>query len=111
MSAALMLTSCNDSFLDRIPHDALTDANYWQIETHLSSVANTFTSSLSGKDWLNKTEIMADSAPWSVTTAWRTIGGGYFTSDASQINSVWSAAIPESEEQTISLTTTSALPA
>ena len=92
MSAALMLTSCNDSFLDRIPHDALTDANYWQTETHLSSVANTFTSSLSGKDWLNKTEIMADSAPWSVTTAWRTIGGGYFTSDASQINSVWSAA-------------------
>lgn len=92
MSAALMLNSCNDSFLDRIPHDALTDANYWQTETHLSSVANTFTSSLSGKDWLNKTEIMADSAPWSVTTAWRTIGGGYFTSDASQINSVWSAA-------------------
>ena len=92
MSAALMLTSCNDSFLDRIPHDALTDANYWQTETHLSSVANTFTSSLSGKDWLNKTEIMADSAPWSVTTAWRTIGGGYFTSDASQINSVWNAA-------------------
>lgn len=92
MSAALMLTSCNDSFLDRIPHDALTDANYWQTETHLSSVANTFTSSLSGKDWLNKTEIMADNAPWSVTTAWRTIGGGYFTSDASQINSVWSAA-------------------
>ena len=92
MSAALMLTSCNDSFLERIPHDALTDANYWQTETHLSSVANTFTSSLSGKDWLNKTEIMADSAPWSVTTAWRTIGGGYFTSDASQINSVWSAA-------------------
>ena len=92
MSAALMLTYCNDSFLDRIPHDALTDANYWQTETHLSSVANTFTSSLSGKDWLNKTEIMADSAPWSVTTAWRTIGGGYFTSDASQINSVWSAA-------------------
>ena len=92
MSAALMLTSCNDSFLDRIPHDALTDANYCQTETHLSSVANTFTSSLSGKDWLNKTEIMADSAPWSVTTAWRTIGGGYFTSDASQINSVWSAA-------------------
>ena len=92
MSAALMLTSCNDSFLDRIPHDALTDANYWQTETHLSSVANTFTSSLSGKDWLNKTEIMADSAPWSVTTAWRTIGGGYFTSDASQITSVWSAA-------------------
>lgn len=92
ISAALMLTSCNDSFLDRIPHDALTDANYWQTETHLSSVANTFTSSLSGKDWLNKTEIMADSAPWSVTTAWRTIGGGYFTSDASQINSVWSAA-------------------
>ena len=92
MSAALMLTSCNDSFLDRMPHDRLTDANFWQTEQHLRSVTNTFTNSLAGKEWLNKTEIAADSAPWAVSTAWRNIGGGYFTSDISNINSVWYAA-------------------
>ena len=91
-AAVMLLCSCNDAFLERTPHDKLTDANYWQSEEHLRSVANSFSSSLSGKDWLNKTEIMADCAPWSVTTAWRTIGGGYFTSDMSQINSVWTAA-------------------
>ncbi len=92
MSAALMLTSCNDSFLDRMPHDKLTDANFWQTEQHLRSVTNTFTNSLAGKEWLNKTEIAADSAPWAVSTAWRNIGGGYFNSDISNINSVWYAA-------------------
>ena len=55
MSAALMLTSCNDSFLDRMPHDKLTVANFWQTEQHLRSVTNTFTNSLAGKEWLNKT--------------------------------------------------------
>ena len=92
IAALTALVSCNDEFLDRMPEDTLTDANFWQTEAHVRSVAYSFTSSFMGKDWLNKTEIMADSAPWSVTTAWRTIGGGYFTSDASQINSVWSAA-------------------
>ena len=89
MAAALMLTSCNDSFLDRMPHDKLTDANFWQTEQHLRSVTNTFTNSLVGKEWLNRTEIAGDSAPWAVSTAWRNIGGGYFSSDISQINSVW----------------------
>ena len=92
MSAALMLTSCNDSFLDRMPHDQLTDANFWPTDQHLRSATHTFTNSLAGKEWLNRTEIAGDSAPWAVSTAWRNIGGGYFSSDISQINSVWYAA-------------------
>ena len=92
MSAALMLTSCNDSFLDRMPHDKLTDANFWQTEQHLRSVTNSVTNRLVGKEWRNMTEIAGDSAPWAVSTAWRNIGGGYFSSDISQINSVWYAA-------------------
>lgn len=89
LSAACLLLSCNDSFLEREPRSNLTDPNFWQTEAHLASVANSFTSALRGKDWLNLTEIMADSAPWSVTTAYRTIGGGNYSVDISQINSLW----------------------
>ncbi len=88
-TAALMLSSCNDSFLDCYPQDELTDKNFWQTEQHLASVANTFTSSLQGKDWINKTEILADSAPWAVTSAYRQIGAGNYTKEQKEINSYW----------------------
>ena len=35
---------------------------------------------------------MADSAPWAVTTAFRTIGAGNYTTETSQINSIWKTA-------------------
>ena len=84
--------SCNDAFLECPPRDEMTDANFWQTEEHVKSVANTFTASLQGKYWLNITEIMADSAPWAVTTAFRTIGAGNYTTETSQINSIWTTA-------------------
>lgn len=90
--AAILCISCNDSFLECGSQDQLTDMNFWQTEAHLASVANTFTSSLSGKDWLNKTEAMAESAPWAASTAYRTIGGGNFSTDIDQINSFWTVA-------------------
>jgi len=89
LSLALLFTSCNDEFLDCMPQDQMTDANFWQTEEHLRSVANTFSAVLQGQYWLNITEIMADSAPWAVTTAFRTIGGGNCTTETSQINSLW----------------------
>ena len=92
VSAVMTFAACNDEFLDRTPHDQMTDANFWQTEAHVASVANTFTSALQGKYWLNITEIMADSAPWAVTTAFRTIGAGNFTTETSQINSLWVTA-------------------
>lgn len=91
-AAAILCISCNDSFLECGSQDQLTDMNFWQTEAHLASVANTFTSSLSGKDWLNKTEAMAESAPWAASTAYRTIGGGNFSTDIDQINSFWTVA-------------------
>ena len=89
---AVAAVSCNDGFLDCPPRDEMTDANFWQTEGHIKSVANTFTASLQGKYWLNITEIMADSAPWAVTTAFRTIGAGNYTTETSQINSIWKTA-------------------
>lgn len=94
IAIALLLgaVSCNDGFLDCYPRDEMTDANFWQTEEHIKSVANTFSASLQGAYWLNITEIMADSAPWAVTTAFRTIGGGNCTTETSQINSIWTTA-------------------
>lgn len=89
LASLLTLFSCNDGFLDRLPRDTVSDGNFWQSELHVRSVAYTFTKSLLGKDWLNRTEIQADCVPWAVTTAWRTIGGGNLTTDISQLNSVW----------------------
>ena len=92
VAAMVSISSCNDDFLDRMPKDDMTDDNFWQTEEHLVQVANTFTAALQGKYWLNITEIMADSAPWAVTTAFRTIGAGNFTTETSQINSLWVTA-------------------
>ena len=86
---ASFFVACNDEFLECMPQDQITDANFWQTEGHLVSVANTFTAALQGAYWINITEIMADSAPWAVTTAFRTIGGGNCTTETSQINSLW----------------------
>lgn len=91
-AAAGFSTSCNNAFLDRYPQDQLTDDNFWKTEEHLSSVTATFTSSMVGKDWLNRTEAMAESAPWAVSQAYRTIGGGNFNTETSQINSIWKVA-------------------
>ena len=90
--SVLIAASCNDAFLECPPGDEVTDANFWQTEEHVRSVANTFSASLQGKYWLNITEIMADSAPWAVTTAFRTIGAGNYTTETSQINSIWKTA-------------------
>ena len=92
VAAMVSISSCNDDFLDRMPKDEMSDDNFWQTEEHLVQVANTFTAALQGKYWLNITEIMADSAPWAVTTAFRTIGAGNFTTETSQINSLWVTA-------------------
>ncbi|MGM9788402.1 MAG: RagB/SusD family nutrient uptake outer membrane protein [Candidatus Cryptobacteroides sp.] len=89
---ALGLSSCNDDFLECPPRDVLTDASYWQTEEHVRNVANSFTASLQGKYWLNITEIPGDSAPWAVPAAFRTIGGGNYTTETSQINSIWVTA-------------------
>lgn len=81
--------SCNDDFLERPPLDTLTNDNFWQSEAHLRSAANSLYSALNGKDILNMFESMGETAPWAITTAFRTIGGGNYSTDITQINNVW----------------------
>ncbi|MDD2612593.1 MAG: RagB/SusD family nutrient uptake outer membrane protein [Bacteroidales bacterium] len=85
----LVFISCNDHFLDREPLDTLTNANFWQSEDHLISAANVLYEGMTGKDLLNYFEIMGESSTWAVPTAWRTIGGGNYATDISQLNSFW----------------------
>ncbi len=89
VASVALLTGCNDDFLERPQFDQITDENFWQDEAHLKSVANTFTTCMQGAYWLNITEIMADHAPWAVTTAFRTIGGGNYATNIGNLNSIW----------------------
>lgn len=84
-----MMFSCNDEFLERPPLDTLSNENFWQSEGHLESAANALYTALKGKDILNMFESMGESAPWAITTAYRTIGGGNYSTDISQINGIW----------------------
>ena len=88
----LTLLSCNDDFLERPPLDTLTNKNFWQNEAHLVSAANALYTAMNGKDILNTFESMGETAPWAITTAYRTIGGGNYSTDISQINNLWGRA-------------------
>ena len=89
IATAALMVGCNDDFLERPQFDQITDENFWQNEAHLQSVANTFTTCMQGAYWLNITEIMADFAPWAITTAFRTIGGGNYATNNGNLNSIW----------------------
>jgi len=84
-----LLPACNDDFLERPPLDTLTNENFWQSETHLVSAANALYSAMNGKDVLNVFESMGEMAPWAITTAYRTIGGGNYATDITQVNNIW----------------------
>lgn len=85
----IAFSSCNDDFLEMKPSDFVSDANFWDNEENLISVCNTMTASLVGKDWINRTEIMADTAPWAEKTAYRNIGGGNYDSMDGKIDGLW----------------------
>lgn len=87
--SVLAFLSCNDDFLERPPLDTLTNDNFWQSEAHLISAANALYTAMNGKDILNMFESMGETAPWAITTAFRTIGGGNYAKDISQINNIW----------------------
>lgn len=89
IATTALMVGCNDDFLERPQFDQITDENFWQNEEHLKSVANTFTTCMQGSYWLNISEIMADFAPWAVTTAFRTIGGGNYATNIGNLNSIW----------------------
>ncbi len=82
--------SCNDSFLDRIPLDELTDETYWETEEHLILSANACINYLRDKSKTVDMEYLADNVYRERSSSYKSIGSGNFTSDLSTINSEWS---------------------
>lgn len=85
----ILLIGCNDSFLQRIPLDQLTDETYWQTEEHLILAANACINYLRDKSRTVDMEILGDNVYRERSANYKTIGSGNFTSDLDVINSEW----------------------
>lgn len=83
----IILSGCNDSFLDRIPLDDLTDETYWKTEEHLILAANACINGLRGKGTSVDMEMLGDNVVRERSASYKNIGAGTFTSDLSTINS------------------------
>ena len=89
LCAAFVLPGCNDSFLDRIPLDELTDETYWETEEHLILASNACINYLRGKSKSVDMEFLGDNVFRERSSEYKTLGSGNFTSDLSVINSEW----------------------
>lgn len=89
LCAAFVLPGCNDSFLDRIPLDELTDETYWETEEHLILASNACINYLRGKSRSVDMEFLGDNVFRERSSEYKTLGSGNFTSDLSVINSEW----------------------
>ena len=87
LCAAFVLPGCNDSFLDRIPLDELTDETYWETEEHLILASNACINYLRGKSKSVDMEFLGDNVFRERSSEYKTLGSGNFTSDLSVINS------------------------
>ncbi len=55
LTLAIFYTSCNDDFLDRVPLDKISDANYWTNTNDLKLYAN---------NWYSKNELLEKEDGW-----------------------------------------------
>lgn len=85
----IILTACNDDFLEKPPLENLTDPVFWQSEQQVRSAANACYAGLEGKGILNYGEIPADNVMWYRNMDWKQIGAGQYGSDLGTINSRW----------------------
>lgn len=86
---SLFLISCNDSFLNRYPLDALTDETYWETEEHLKLASNACINYLREKARVVDMEFMGDNLYRERSSSYKTIGSGSHASDLSTINTEW----------------------
>ena len=89
LCSILVWSGCNDSFLDRIPLDELTDETYWETEEHLILASNACINYLRGKNMSVDMEFLGDNVFRERSSEYKTLGSGNFTSDLSVINSEW----------------------
>ncbi|MGV3640458.1 MAG: RagB/SusD family nutrient uptake outer membrane protein [Adhaeribacter sp.] len=86
--SGLLLGSCQDDFLDRVPLDQLTDETYWTTEEHLVLGVNAIYANLKGKNAVDM-ENMGDNTLWPSSTDYQKIGAGQFAFDLGTLNNEW----------------------
>ncbi len=84
----LLVTACNDSFLDRYPLDALADETFWKSEEQLVLAVNGCYENIKAKNTVDM-ENMGDNTLWPSTTDFQLIGSGNFATDLGTFNSEW----------------------
>ena len=76
LCAAFVLPGCNDSFLDRIPLDELTDETYWETEEHLILASNACINYLRGKSRSVDMEFLGDNVFRERSSEYKTLRSG-----------------------------------
>ena len=74
LCAAFVLPGCNDSFLDRIPLEELTDETYWETEEHLILASNACINYLRGKSRSVDMEFLGDNVFRERSSEYKTLG-------------------------------------
>lgn len=84
----LLLSGCDDEFLNRNPLDSVSDENFWQTENQLLLATNAVYANLKAKNTVDM-ENMGDNTIWPTLTQYRQISTGHFGYDLSTFNSEW----------------------
>ncbi|GAB2792394.1 RagB/SusD family nutrient uptake outer membrane protein [Rhabdobacter roseus] len=84
----LLLSSCSDDFLDRVPLDQIADETFWKTEDQLVLAVNACYGNLKAKNTVDM-ENMGDNTLWPSTTAYQQIGSGNFGIDLPTVNDEW----------------------
>ncbi len=84
----LLLSSCDDDFLDRAPLDLITNETFWETEGHLILAVNAIYGNIKEKNTVDM-ENMGDNTIWPSTTAYQLIGSGNFGNDLGTLNNEW----------------------
>ncbi len=86
---SLFVSSCNKSFLDRVPLDDIVDETFWETEQHLILGANACYAFIKNKNTVDIGQMGDESINSTASNAYRLIGSGNYTYDLATVNNQW----------------------
>lgn len=85
---AVLSTSCNEDYLNRLPLDQIADETFWNTEEQLILAANGCYGNIKAKNTVDM-ENMGDNTLWPSTTDFQLIGSGNFNVDLGMFTTEW----------------------
>ncbi|QCR22268.1 RagB/SusD family nutrient uptake outer membrane protein [Pontibacter sp. SGAir0037] len=86
--STMLLSSCNNDFLDIAPRDVLSNDNFWETEEQLVLAVDALYANVKAKNTVDM-ENMGDNTLWPSTTAYQQIGSGVYGHDLPTLNTEW----------------------